>query len=141
MRAFTILPHLKAMWTGNEAVAVVELHEKYGSVVRLAPDLIAVTGNAQTWKTIYESKANGVSAFSKDLIFYDAPLNEVHGPFGNDDPNSLRMRKAMAPAFSDSGLKRYETRFKTWCNALAARLDQHATDNVPSDMVKLFNCE
>lgn len=136
-----MIPHLKAMWTGNEAMSVVDLHEEYGPTVRLAPDLVAFIGNAHTWKTIYASKSQGVSAFGKDLIFYDAPFNEVPGPFGSDDPVSLRMRKTMAPAFSDSGLKQYEPRFKTWCGALAARLNQHASDGTPADMVKLFNCK
>lgn len=140
-RALSVIPHLKACWDGNEASSVVDLHKKYGPVVRLAPDLVAFTGEGQTWKTIYASKSQGVSAFPKDYIFYDKPFNEVPGPFGCEDSVNLRMRKTMAPAFSDTGLKQYEPRFKRWCVALAQRLDQCARDHEPTDMVKLFNCK
>jgi len=139
-RAFSVLPHLRAMWTGNEAASVVDLHQKYGPVVRLAPDLVAFVGSGQTWKSIYASKSHGISAFPKDYIFYDSPANDVPGPFGSDDHTNTRMRKTMAPAFSDAGLKNYEPRFKKWCEALAKRLTQHAEDGSPADMVKLFNC-
>jgi hypothetical protein len=139
-RALTIIPHLKAMWAGDEAMSVVRLHNTYGPVVRLAPDLIAFKGDGTMWKSIYASRAHGVSAFTKDYIFYDKPLNEVDGPFGSCDQVNARMRKTMAPAFSDSGLKQYEPRFKGWCDALAKRLDQHIRDGTPADMVKLFNC-
>ena len=140
-RALSVLPHLKACWDGNEATSVIDLHKAYGPVVRLAPDLVALIGEGQIWKTIYASKSQGVSAFPKDTIFYDKPFNEVPGPFGSEDPVSLRMRKTMAPAFSDSGLKQYEPKFKGWCIALAKRLNQCARDKEPTDMVKLFNCE
>lgn len=139
-RAFTILPHLRAMWTGDEAMSVVRLHNEYGPVVRLGPDLVAFKGEANMWKSIYASRSHGTSAFPKDLLFYDKPLNEVPGPFGSDDYVNARMRKTMAPAFSDSGLRQYEPRFKSWCDALAKRLEQHCNDEVPTDMVKLFNC-
>lgn len=140
-RAFSMLPHLRRMWLGDEAASVVRLHREYGPVVRLAPDLVSFIGTSQTWKTIYASKAKGVSAFHKDYIFYDKPFNNVEGPFGSDDTVNGRMRKTMAPAFSDSGLKQYEPRFKSWCDALAKRLNQDAREGKPVDMVKSFNCK
>ncbi|KAF2209116.1 hypothetical protein CERZMDRAFT_114084 [Cercospora zeae-maydis SCOH1-5] len=139
-RGFTSLPHLKAMWTGDEALTVLHLHRQYGPVIRLAPDLVAYRGDSETWKTIYASKSNGVCAFQKDLLFYDKPLNEVSGPISGDDDVSRRMRKTMAPAFSDSAIKQYEPRMQSWCAALIKCLNAHIDEAIPADMVKLFNC-
>ncbi|KAH9845190.1 Cytochrome-P450 [Teratosphaeria destructans] len=139
-RAITILPHLYSMWTGKEAATVVSLHEKYGPVVRLGPDLVSFIGEGKVWKQIYASKSQGISAFPKDMLFYDKPLSNVNGPFTTEDHENIRQRKALAPAFSEVALRRYEERFKSWCLALRKRLDKSVQEQTPVDMVKAFNC-
>lgn len=129
------------MWRGTEAIDVHKLHQKYGPVVRLAPDLVAFVGEAHLWKQIYASKSHGVSTFAKDFLFYDKPFNNVNGPFTTDDANNMRIRKTMAPAFSEQGLRQYEGRFKGWCEALHRSLEQQAKAGTGADMVKMFNCE
>lgn len=111
------------------------------TVNRLAPDLVAFLGEGDLWKDIYASKSRGICSFSKDILFYDVPVNGVPGPVSAQDEAAGRMRKTMAPAFSDSGLRQHETRFKGWCQALTNRLSMHAVEKRPTDMVKMFNCK
>ncbi|KAF2769006.1 putative P450 monooxygenase [Teratosphaeria nubilosa] len=139
-RAITTLPHLYSMWTGTEAASVVGLHEEYGPVVRLAPDLVSFIGEGKVWKQIYTTKSQGISAFPKDLLFYDKPLSNFNGPFTTEDRENMRQRKALAPAFSEIALRRYEERFKSWCLALRRRLEESVGEQAPADMVKVFNC-
>jgi len=128
------------MWNGTEAAAVSNLHEQYGPVVRLAPDLVSFIGEGRVWRQIYTSKSEGLSAFPKDLLFYDKPLNNVNGPFTTEDLDNVRQRRALTPAFSELALKRYEDRFKRWCAALQRKLDDSVGTGTPVDMVKMFNC-
>ncbi|SMR59365.1 unnamed protein product [Zymoseptoria tritici ST99CH_1E4] len=139
-RKFTNLQHLYSMWMGREATDVAKLHQKYGDTVRLAPDLIAFLGEGDLWKDIYASKANGVCKFRKDRLYYDVPVNNIPGPVSAQCEAAGRMRKTMAPAWSDQGLRQHETRFKGWCKALEYRLGIQASQDMPTDMVKMFNC-
>ncbi|KJX93445.1 cytochrome P450 like protein [Zymoseptoria brevis] len=140
LRAVTVLPHLYSMWNGSEAKTVARLHGQYGPVVRLAPDLVSFIGEGKVWRKIYATRSEGFSAFTKDLLFYDKPLNNVPGPFSTEDPDNARMRKALAPAFSEHALKQYDARFTHWCAMLRRKLGESVDKETPVDMVKMFNC-
>ena len=138
--ALSNLAHLKAMWCGQEVAVVDALHKKYGPLVRLAPDLVAIIGSAQTWKQIYGLGTKGRHSLDKDLVFYDRPFNNIRGPVTADDQTASRQQKVLSPAISEQALKKYEHRLKSWASRLKDKLRQKAREGDSSDMVKMLNC-
>lgn len=50
--AFSMMPWMHMVWSGGEVAVKHELHEKYGSVVRIAPRALSFS-SAQAWKDIH----------------------------------------------------------------------------------------
>ncbi|KAI5196097.1 hypothetical protein AUEXF2481DRAFT_82887 [Aureobasidium subglaciale EXF-2481] len=86
--------------SGREPFVVSNMHKRYGTIVRIAPNELSFI-DEQAWKDIYGHKNNN----PKDPTFY---------PFAPDTKNSLilagdedhhRMRKMFLPAFSAKALR------------------------------------
>lgn len=75
--AFSRLPWVWYTLTGQRILWIQSLHEKYGTVVRVAPDEISFV-DAKAWRDIYDKTAN----LPKDPAFYETS----EGP---DDPHIL----------------------------------------------------
>lgn len=68
-RGLSKLPYIWTILKGSEGKELPELHEKYGPVVRIAPDHLSFAGGALAWKDIYGFKKNAY----KDPFFYGKP--------------------------------------------------------------------
>ncbi|KAK5168273.1 uncharacterized protein LTR77_006842 [Saxophila tyrrhenica] len=137
--AFTKLPSIKAMVSGNEGQIYSELHQKYGPVVRVGPRQLSYAGGAQAWKTIYGFKKHGSSMPYKDPLFYGKSLNGTPNIIVADDANHSRQRKILAHAFSDKALKEQEPLLKRWAQLLRTKLRERADGKDELDMVKYYN--
>ena len=113
------------------------MHEKYGEVVRVAPDEVSFI-KPEAWDDIYGHK--GAKSFVRDPKWY-ANLTE-----GQDDiivSNEFdhgRFRKAFSAPFSDKALKENEPVIKANIDLLIQRLnDQTKTNDGVADMTKWYN--
>lgn len=52
LRAISVIPKAWSIFTGDEGSEYVQLHKRYGPVVRIAPDELSYVGNAQVFKEI-----------------------------------------------------------------------------------------
>ncbi|KAF2027984.1 benzoate 4-monooxygenase cytochrome-like protein P450 [Setomelanomma holmii] len=94
--AATRLTWALAMQSGDYHRKIHELHEKYGPIVRVAPDELSFI-NAEAWKDIY-----GNLNIQKNRVW--AGQEEEHHPISivsTDEPTHLRNRRALAGAFTD----------------------------------------
>lgn len=97
--------------TGQLVKKTFDFHKKYGSTVRIAPNEISYT-TASAWKTVYGHRTREMP---KDPL---AGLSSgiIKGPDGHpipwilqcDKPTHARLRRCMAPAFSERALREQE---------------------------------
>lgn len=126
------------MWTGYHHRALHELHEKYGPIVRIAPNNISFI-NPQAWKDIYAHKKSREQEMIKDPEFYvrnpDAPTIVN----GNHEEHA-RYRRLYSPGFSARSLREQEPLIQTYVTMFIDGLTR-ACENGESamDMVQWFN--
>ena len=90
-----------ALWTGSDVHKILELHEKYGPVVRTAPRQVSYT-DASAWKTIYGHKTGGkTKTFEKDPKLYITDPTATRHIVIADDASHTRQRRILANSFSD----------------------------------------
>jgi hypothetical protein len=63
------------------------LHEKYGPIVRIAPNQLSFNYGSQAWQDVYGFKKTGNGKPFKDPMFYGTPYNGVHSVITADDAN------------------------------------------------------
>ncbi|KAM0473693.1 hypothetical protein ACHAPX_008098 [Trichoderma viride] len=128
-------------WQGEEAAGVAALHNKYGPVVRLAPNEVSFAGGAQAWKDIYGYRKNvGQEKHAyRSSASYWPPANGAPTMIqATRDEDHQRLRKSLAGSFSDKSMKQMEPRVKGWARLLQTKLAERGDAAV--DMVELFRC-
>ncbi|KAF2264999.1 putative benzoate 4-monooxygenase cytochrome P450, partial [Lojkania enalia] len=91
-RAFWSIPYIWEFWNGKSVQNIHQLHQSYGSVVRIAPDALSFT-SAQAWK------GNSLSLLPKTDS--QVSINII----ASNDVDHARMRKLTAHAFTDTALR------------------------------------
>lgn len=124
------LPFLYATLRGTLATDVLALYERYGPVVRLAPNELAFS-SAQAWKDIYGHRPGG-EELSKSAIFYRTP-GVPPSIIAEDKENHAVLRRLLAGGFSDRSMKKQEGIIGGYVDLLVRRLRGHATDRDARD--------
>ncbi|RDW59469.1 hypothetical protein BP6252_12556 [Coleophoma cylindrospora] len=135
------LPHiyynnLKGEWFRQ----VKDLHEKYGDIVRIAPNTLAVDGSVG-WEDVYGHKIGDREEFGKDPVFY-RPVDDTNGATDMLAANRVdhrRQRRLVSHAFSDAALLEQEGLIKYYIDLLMLRFKTMAMEGEVLDMVKWFN--
>ncbi len=108
LAAISNLPYSRSYLGGRQPYDVLQLHEKYGPVVRVAPKELSFCSQG-SWRDIYGQRS-GHPPFLKSS-FYDGGsfANQAHSIVSERDPDKHRdMRKYLSTAFSDRSLKEQE---------------------------------
>lgn len=151
------------MVRGSIAQDLVRLHNKYGSVVRIAPNEVSFISGETAWQDIYGTRCavlskgffisdvlsgfhhgpqkQKVGPFLKDKVWYRPTLNGVRSIVGADPEAHSHMRRALSHAFSDRAIKDQEPIVQRYIDLLinhvrktiAAEEDGNVVD------VKLYN--
>ncbi|KAB2578929.1 Cytochrome p450 protein [Lasiodiplodia theobromae] len=116
-----------------------EMHDKYGEVVRLAPDQVSFT-SVEAWKDIYGHKVGGKGGMSKDLRFYGPDSAGFNGIIRANDEDHTRQRRLLAHAFSDKALREQEPMLNKYVSLLVEKLgDVARMPDGSVDMVRMLN--
>ncbi|KAE9977114.1 hypothetical protein EG328_001167 [Venturia inaequalis] len=115
------------------------LHAKYGHTVRTAPNILSCI-HADVWPQVYgpqkgEHKENG-----KAKTMFPVRPNDYHlNIFTSNFDDHTRMRRVLAPAFSDKGLRLQEPVVQGIVDDLIIRLKGSCEKDEATDLVKLFH--
>lgn len=142
LSAFTTLPHFVAVSRGDLNHYLRRLHERYGEVVRIAPDELSFT-NPDALRDIYGHGIKGsrgrvppkaLSRYPETVLI--SMLNEA------SDTEHARVRRIFSPAFSERALLEQEPVFVKYADQLV-RVLQTASRDQPHcaiDMVRMCKC-
>ncbi|KAF2267484.1 cytochrome P450 [Lojkania enalia] len=115
----TALTYHYASVKGNLHLWLQSLHERYGPVVRFAPNELSFI-TPSVWRDAYGYRA---TAFTKDKIFYGPDLfGDPPGILRADNTSHTRQRKLVAPAFGDRALKQQAPITKAYVTLLVQQL-------------------
>ncbi|KAF3018527.1 hypothetical protein E8E14_011795 [Neopestalotiopsis sp. 37M] len=116
---------------------LLQLHNRYGPVVRTSPNELSYIQPAQ-WKEIYGHKASGQSEFSKDEKYHSGlagqPIllnadREYHG----------YLRKLLAHGFSERALRDQEAVMQEYVGTLFRKLHEASQDGRPVEISAWYN--
>lgn len=119
----TISPLAHLLWDirGQQHSIIRELHDKYGEVVRIAPNSLAYRA-APAWKDIYGHRKKGQKSFLKDPSLYTHTPNGVNAIITANGDDHARMRRLLTHAFSNKALHEQEGILHTYADMLIERL-------------------
>lgn len=127
------------MWhwlSGDNLMMLKDLHDKYGPVVRIAPNQLSFCSSS-SWKDIHGHRP-GRKAFLKGS-FYESFPDDPHQIVSVSDPtNHSAMRKSLSHGFSAIALASQEDRLQYFVNMFIDQIEKRCMD-VPGDMVKWYN--
>jgi hypothetical protein len=119
--AVSRIPSQISILRGHPHLDVLALHERYGPVVRIAPDALSFS-TAQAFRDIYCLRP-GHQTFLKDRTEYVLPPNGVANLVSAlDDASHARQRRLMATAFSERSIKALEGLVRWYVDTLIAKL-------------------
>ena len=117
----TRLRYVYSLLSGNLTVDVWRLHEKYGDVVRTAPDEVSFA-REDALSDVFLSRP-GRKTFLKDPIYFQSPPGEPPNMITAIDVNeSARMRQVMLPAFTERALTKQEPTIQYYVSLFMDRL-------------------
>ncbi|KAJ6088480.1 hypothetical protein N7486_009741 [Penicillium sp. IBT 16267x] len=137
--AATRIPNMHMVASGEAHRVITHLHEKYGPVVRVAPNELSFITNGEAWKPIYGSRP-GHSQKPKDYLFYQQPIDGFPNIIVSNDVDHTRFRRSLSHAFSDSSLRGQEPIIRGYVDLLIQRLHEVTKGGTaPVDIVSWYN--
>ena len=97
-RRASALPWAFSVFTGKNAFAVQKLHDKYGPVVRIAPEHLSFTDPA-AWKDIYGHMVghkSGMQEMNKTRAFNKTLDDDALNVLNSDREEHGRLRRALS---------------------------------------------
>ncbi|KAL1875175.1 hypothetical protein Daus18300_003243 [Diaporthe australafricana] len=100
-----------------------EWHQKYGPVIRIAPNELSYT-DGRAWPAIYgfPNKEGTAGNFEKDPQWWNKTISGVVNILDADDAGHRRMRRLQNPAFSDKALRAQESVIRGYAALLIHKL-------------------
>ncbi|KAL9117373.1 MAG: hypothetical protein Q9187_006094, partial [Circinaria calcarea] len=138
--AVSRFPYAYCHVSGKLAVTFHELHQKYGSIIRVAPNELSFT-EPEALKTIYAERRKSCPVFRKNYDTFNETRNQIaHSVFIAGDNDHSRMRKIINHAFSERALRDQEPRIQTHVETLITTLDlERSKTNGIVDLNKWYN--
>lgn len=120
---------------GRSPFAIKKLHDRYGDIVRIAPNELSYCG-PDSAKDIYGHRV-GRQQLPKDPLGYTPPLGGVHSIVTAQNADHARFRRLLSHAFSEKALRDQEPLIKEYVDLLLNRLHENSSKVV--DMVAWYN--
>jgi hypothetical protein len=123
---------------GTTPQDILILHNKYGPIVRIAPEELSYV-NVIAWKEIYGHRVAGQPELSKDKK-YHAGFGKEQTLLNADREYHGDLRKMLAYGFSDKALRAQEIAIQHYVKLLMKGLHENSKNGtVALDMVKWYN--
>ncbi|TPX17045.1 uncharacterized protein E0L32_012302 [Thyridium curvatum] len=115
---------------GTMSFDVLEFHNKYGPVVRVAPDELAFL-DAQGWSDIYGHRTGskaGTEELSKALVFY-LPKGQAPAITTENRENHTVLRRLMSHGFSERSMREQEPIIGGYVDLLIQRMRERCVES------------
>lgn len=123
---------------GRAHFDVQRAHQKYGNVVRIAPDELSYT-KPDVWKDVFGHRP-GKGEVPKSRDFYDANAAGSDSVFGAYHTRHGELRRLLSHGFSEKALRAQETIIQGYADLLIKRLYEHGNQGqTPLDVGPWFN--
>lgn len=132
--AATRLPYTLSAIRGQMHARILDLHMKYGPIVRVSPNELAYN-DSNAWKELHGHVKGQTGDHGRDPV---ATYDHRDGIMGAKPEDHARFRRALSPGFSAQTMMEQEPIIKTYVDLLLQRLHENST-NGPLDMVKWYN--
>ncbi|KAF2095728.1 cytochrome P450 [Rhizodiscina lignyota] len=121
------LPYFYKHINGTLPFDMLDLHEKYGDIVRVAPDELAFS-HPNAWTDIMGHQKSGKEC-SKAEWFYQ-PVESLPRHIVNEPREEhRRLRRQLAHGFSEKGMREQEPIIKRYVDLLVCKLYEHCQSN------------
>lgn len=135
MRA-TRLPYAYKVIAGTLPFDMLDLHNRYGDVVRVAPNELAFL-DEKTWQDIMGHRTQGRPEFVKPRFFYN-PTNGPTNIISSVGTEHALLRRQLSPGFSERSLRSQQPIIMGYIDKLISRLHEHCkSGNV--DLMSWYN--
>ncbi|MCJ1454858.1 hypothetical protein MMC28_005211 [Mycoblastus sanguinarius] len=121
---------------GTSHHALKKAHQKYGNVVRIAPNTLSFI-EPSAWNDIYGHR-KGRAVLPKDPLFYNEMLLDRKTITMASDDDAVPIRRAINPAFSHKALLEQEPMLQGHVDRLMAQLAKTSREQDSVDIRKWF---
>lgn len=137
--AISNLPYCYWFLGGRQPYEMVNLHKKYGPIVRTAPNQLSFN-TANSWKDIYGSR-QGHRPFIKSEFYEGGSFADQYGSIVSErDPAAHgRMRKYLSSAFSQRSLSEQEGLIQAIIDEFMDRMQGFVAKDESLDITQWFN--
>ncbi|KAK3394591.1 cytochrome P450 [Podospora didyma] len=117
---------IRSLLSGNLPIDSKKIHQKYGDIVRIAPDEVSFARH-DMWRDIFVGQ-DGHQPLPKNPTFWKAPPGQPDNlAFTSDPAASTRMRSVAMPAFTERALARQEPIMQAYVSLLVEKLSERAS--------------
>ncbi|KAH6719576.1 cytochrome P450 [Leptodontidium sp. MPI-SDFR-AT-0119] len=135
LHAASRIDYARDLISRKYAYKIIEYHDKYRDVVRVAPNELSYIDSA-AWKDIYATRA-GQPQMQKDPNFFQT-LDKTPNIFLSNDADHSRIRRLLAHAFSDKALLEEESIIYEYVDLMVSKLKEVSAQGVPTNIVNWF---
>ncbi|KAL7943651.1 cytochrome P450 [Trichoderma barbatum] len=136
LAAVSRLPYSHLLINGEGHRTVLDLHNKYGPVVRIAPNFLSFS-QPGAMDDIRGHRKAGQPEHRKDPIRQQLHVNSI---IGADRANHTRFRRSMANGFSHQAMLDQEPIIREYVDQLMESLEKNGANGTQQiDMVRWFN--
>ncbi|KAI8951619.1 putative P450 monooxygenase [Xylaria longipes] len=125
-RAISEWPYFRAMIDGADPQRILEMHNKYGPVVRVSPNELAFV-RPGAFRDIYGYKKGGKPELSKDKKYFSG-MGEPSLVKSPDPTYHAHLRRLLAPGFSDAALRKQEAVIQEYLTIFMSKLEGESQD-------------
>lgn len=131
------IPWVRHSLRGELAYTIRALHETYGPVVRIAPDELSYTSSA-AWKKIYGQKTPEFVKCLDGRGIAPRSHDGAEGIISEDQERHSRLRRVIAPAFSERAIREQEGFLQVHSDKLVTclRREFKADSTAPQDIMR-----
>ncbi|KAL2154606.1 hypothetical protein VTH82DRAFT_3282 [Thermothelomyces myriococcoides] len=122
--AATPFPYVLAWLSGSLHLTIHELHEKYGDVVRVAPNRLSFT-HPDAWNAIRGHRKSGKGEHGKESIFYLVASRNI---LGSSRAEHSRFRRILSHGFSAKSMQEQQPLIRHYVDLLMQRLKEKTHD-------------
>ncbi|KAH7142216.1 cytochrome P450 [Dactylonectria macrodidyma] len=134
--AVSRVPYSISWLSGSGHKKIYELHQKYGDIVRIAPNEL-VFGAPSAWDDMMGHRKRGQDENGKDPDFW--PRNDNLTLVGSDRERHGRLRKILSHGFSAQAMADQQPVFHRYVSLLMERLKMATANGEAQDMVSWYN--